>query len=267
MTPLQLSTLTREEMEDRFYEGVSPFWCEGGFIRTDNFKHGESMPSPVEAARSGSIEICDQIVRSGADLGFWMNPQSEVPNPPTPSSLSVSSQIHAALQTRDHEMLEHLLKLGFEPNTMPLADPTRCSTPAMATIIYNTTFNSIAFDILCQHPIIDLEIRTPVHRVHILHFAVATLDLGLLKHVSARTALQNAGETALGHTLLHIACMPANASQIQRYSQLVCQFINESRNLSAENDIDSRHPNPHTSIWKLSQTLNLRSKSAKSKPR
>ncbi|PVH81607.1 hypothetical protein DL98DRAFT_514499 [Cadophora sp. DSE1049] len=238
----QLSTLTREEVEDRFYEGVAPFWCEEGFVRADYHHHGESMPSLVEAARSGSIEIFDRLIEAGADRSFWMRPQVEVPDPPTSSSLSVSSPLHAALQIRDYQMLERVLEWGFDPNTMPLANPTRCFTPAMATIIYCTTFDKSAFDFLCQQPNIDLDIRTPVYRVHILHFAVATLDLELLKHVSAQTPLQNAGETALGHTLLHIACLPANASQVQRHSELICKSINESRDLRARNDAFSRHP-------------------------
>ncbi|KAH7393501.1 hypothetical protein BKA64DRAFT_89405 [Cadophora sp. MPI-SDFR-AT-0126] len=238
----QLSTVTREEVEDRFCEGVAPFWCEEGFTRANYHHHGESMPSLVEAARSGSIEIFDRLMEAGAERTFWTKPQSEVPNPPTSSSLSVSSPIHAALQTRDYQMLERVLEYGFDPNTMPLANPTRCFTPAMATIIYHTTFDQIAFDILCQQPNINLEIRTPVYNAHILHFAVATLDLDLLKHVSAQTPLRTAGETALGHTLLHIACMPANASQVQRHSEIICKSIHESRDLRAHNDIFARRP-------------------------
>ncbi|KAL2068041.1 hypothetical protein VTL71DRAFT_16139 [Oculimacula yallundae] len=243
----QLSTLTREEVEDRFYEGVAPFWCEEGFVKADYFKNGDSMPSLVEAAKSGSFKIFDRLLATGADCTFWTKPQLEMPNPPTSSSLSVSSPTHAALQMGDLGMLKHLLRLGFDPNTMPLANPTRCFTPAMATIIYGKPFNGVAFDILCQHPDINLELRTPVYRVHILHFAVATLNLDLLRHVSARTPLQNAGETALGHTLLHIACMPANASQVQRHSELVCQSINECRDLCGSNDIYSRLPQLHQS--------------------
>ncbi|KAK0099714.1 hypothetical protein ONS95_013393 [Cadophora gregata] len=238
----QVSTLTREEVEDRFYEGVAPFWCEEGFVPLDYHRHGESMPSLVEAARSGSVEIFDRLMEAGADRSFWMRPQVEVPKYPTSSSLSVSSPLHAALQTQDYQMLERILECGFDPNTMPLANPTRCFTPAMATIIYHTAFDKAAFDFFCQQPNIDLEIRTPVYGVHILHFAVATLDIDLLKHVSARTPLRNAAETALGHTLLHITCMPANASQVQRHSELICKSINESRDLRAQNDVFSRHP-------------------------
>ena len=238
----QISRLTREEVEDRFYEGVAPFWCEEGFVRADYHHHGGSMPSLVEAARSGSIEVFDRLIEAGADRSFWMRPQIEVPNPPTSSSLSLSSPIHAALQTRDYQMLERVLEWGLDPNTMPLANPTRCFTPAMATIIYRTEFDKGAFDVLCQQPDINLEIRTPVYQVHILHFAVATLNLDLLKYVSAQTRLRNAGETALGHTLLHIACMPANASQVQRHSETICKSINESRDLRARNDPFSRQP-------------------------
>jgi hypothetical protein len=253
----QMSGLTLEEVEDRFWDGMAPFWCEEDFIKADFYPHGEAAPSLVEAARCGSIEIFDHIWAAGADASFWMAPQFKlpsqddhnfiqeqddirpqfvVPEPPTPSSLSISTPVHAALQNRDVEMLKHLLTAGFDPNTMPLANPTRCFTPLMGTIIHHSTFSRSEFDILISHPSININLRTPIYGVHILHFAVAVLDLDMLKYVAVHTPLKNAGVTALGNTLLHIACMPSDALAVQRHAEIIYDSIHETRDLHASND-------------------------------
>ena len=41
----------------------------------------------------------------------------------------------------------------------------------------------------------------------------------------------NAGTTALGHNLLHVACMPANVYQIQLHSELIFRSIHETRDV------------------------------------
>jgi hypothetical protein len=200
------------------------------------------MPSLVEAARSGSIEILNMLLAAGADASFWMSPHFYVPEPPTQSSLSISSPLHAALQIKDMKMLKYLLDIDFDPNIMPLANPTRCFTPLMATIIYSEDFNQEAFDLLCSYPNTNSEVRTPVYGVHLLHFAVAGLNLDMLKHVASKVPLRNAGLTALGHTLLHIACMPSNALEVQRHSEIIYRSIHETRDLHARNDPHARCP-------------------------
>jgi len=200
------------------------------------------MPSLVEAARTGSIEIFDMLLEAGADASFWMSPYFYVPESATESSLSVSSPLHAALQGRNIDMLKHLLDIDFDPNIMPLANPTRCFTPLMATIIYSEDFDKEAFDLLCSYPETNSEIRTPIYGVHILHFAVAGLNLEMLKHVVSRIPLYNAGLTALGHTLLHIACMPSDALEVQRHSKIIFQSIHETRDLHAWSDPHAHCP-------------------------
>jgi ankyrin repeat protein len=232
----QISSITLEEVEDRFWDGMAPFWCEEAFTPATFYHHGESMPSLVEAARHGSIDMFDMLLEAGADASFWMSPQFFVPDPPTESSLSVSSPLHAALESRDNDMLRHLLDICLDPNVMPLANPTRCFTPLMATVIHSETFNKHAFDLLCSYPETNAEIRTPIYGVHLLHFAVAALNLETLKHVSSRIPLRNAGTTALGHTLLHIACMPSDALEVQRHSEIIYKSIHETRDLHARND-------------------------------
>jgi hypothetical protein len=215
---------------------MAPFWCEEAFTPTSFYHHGESMPSLVEAARSGDIDMFDMLLEAGADASFWMSPQFYVPDPPTESSLSVSSPLHAALQVRDNEMLKHLLDIDFDPNVMPLANPTRCFTPLMATIIYSEKFNKDAFDLLCSYPETNSEVRTPIYGVHLLHFAVAALNVDMLKHVASKLPHFSAGTTALGHTLLHIACMPSDALEVQRHSEIIYKSIHETRDLHARND-------------------------------
>lgn len=237
----QLAPLTREEMEDRAWDGMAPFWCEEGFTPIDFYRHGESMPSLVEAARCGSIQIFDMLLKAGADASFWMRPRTQLQEcRPGISSLSVSSPLHAC---NDEAMLQHLLELGFDPNIMPLANPTRCLTPLMVAVIQHDKFNK-AFDILCSYPSIDLDLRTPVYDVHLLHFAVATLDLDMLKLIETKISLSSAGKTKLGHTLLHIACLPPNARAVQRHSEAIYQSIHETRDLHAQNDPHADLPPP-----------------------
>ncbi len=230
----QTAPLTVEELEDRYWDGMAPFWCEEGHAPLNFYKGGEGMPALVEAARNGSIEIFEQLMEAGADASFWLKKQKNLPNPPTPSSLSVSSPIHAALQSRDVQMLRFLLERGFDPNLMPLATPTRCFTPLMATLIYHENFYEEAFDELAKQKEIDFDVRTPVYGVHVLHFAVATLNLELLRYVVHFIPLEKAGVTALGQNLLHIACLSPNSRAVNRESKAIFESIHETRNLHAQ---------------------------------
>lgn len=232
----QLAPLTTDELEDRSVEGIAPFWCEEGFTRWEFLPNGDALSSLIVAAKVGSIEIFDQLMTAGADASFWMR---QFPTPPilsSHSSFCISTPLHAAIEARNHGMVRHLLDLGFDPNVMPLANPTRCVTPLMATITACDPFNQEAFDILMSCPRINPYILTPVYRVHILHFAVARLDIGMLKHVISK--IPQVWTTALGHRLLHIACMPANSLHIQRHSIDISSSIHDTRDLSHENDPD-----------------------------
>jgi hypothetical protein len=232
----QISTLTGEEVDDRRWDGLAPFWCEEGFTSSSFWKHGKSMHSLVEAAGLGHIEDFDLLLEAGADATFWRRPRLFVPEPPSASSLCISTPTHAAIENGRHSMLRHILDLGFDPNTMALSNPTRCVTPLMATILHLNKFDKESFDILSMRPNINFEIRTPIYDVHLLHFAVAKLDLSMLKHVVSFVPLRNAGTTALGHTLLHIACMPSRNNQIQQRSHIILESIHETRNTREEND-------------------------------
>ncbi|EPE30161.1 Ankyrin repeat-containing protein [Glarea lozoyensis ATCC 20868] len=235
----QISSLTKEEVDDRRWDGLAPFWCEERFTPSSFWKHGASMHSLVEAAGLGDVEDFNLLLEYGADASFWMTPHLFVPEPPSSSSLCISTPIHAAIEHGKHSMLRHILDLGFDPNTMALANPTRCVTPLMATLLHHDRFDKESFDMLSMQPNINFEIRTPIYGVHLLHFAVAKLNFTMLRHVVSFVPLRNAGTTAIGHTLLHVACMPSRNVQIQRRSDIIMRSIHETRDTRAENDINA----------------------------
>jgi hypothetical protein len=101
----QLAILTMEEVEDRFWEGLAPFWCEEGFTPTEFYPHGNALSSLIEAAKSGSIRIFDQLMAAGADKEFWMKSHASWRQ----SSLCVSTPLHAAVMVRI--FFEHLFSL------------------------------------------------------------------------------------------------------------------------------------------------------------
>jgi hypothetical protein len=232
----QMSSLTYDEIEDRMVDGLAPFWCEENFTAKNYYRHGDQIPSLVAAAASGSVEIFDILLQSGADASFWMRPQFFVPRMVTHSSLCVSSPVHVAIENGHVDMIQHLLKFGFYPNVMPLANPTRCLTPLMTTIIQPGPFNKTIFDILAHQPGIQFNLRTPIYDVHLLHLAVAKLDLPMLQHITSFIPLHHAGLTALKHTLLHIACLPKSSNEINRHSKDIHLSIHETRDLDPAND-------------------------------
>ena len=102
----------------------------------------------------------------------------------------------------------------------------------MATVVCCESPKFEAFDLLLSYSTIDRDQRTPIYNVHILHFATALLSPSLLVRVSASKSLKNAGKTALGHTLLHVACLPLDDTYIQISSEKVYQSIHNVCTLS-----------------------------------
>ncbi|KAI4182812.1 MAG: hypothetical protein LQ348_004798 [Seirophora lacunosa] len=228
----QLSTITEEEVKDRYEDCIARFWTEPYLRPLDQIQQGDVIPAFVEAAQGSSIEIINLLLSASADISFWCSEPTALPTNPTASSLAVSTPLHSAVWSRNADMLRHLLAKGLNPNTMPLAAPTRCITPAMATIVHCDPWNQEAYEVLRHHPKFNPYARTPVYSVHLLHFAVATLSLPLIETISAHVPTSHAGKTALGHTLLHVACMPLDERYIQMHSEAVYRSIHETRNLS-----------------------------------
>lgn len=246
----QISVITQGEVEDRFQDCVGKFWTECVSRPLSQIPYGDAIPAVVEAAQRGCVDSVELLLQSGADVSYWLSRQTELPVPATVSSLAVTTPLHSAIWSRNTEILRYLLNNGFDPNAMPLAAVTRCITPAMATITYCDTWNQAAWDCLRIHPNFDPSIRTPIYSVHILHFAVARLSLSLLEVIVQAVSLAEAGTTALGHTLLHIACLPLDERFIQMHSEAVYKSVHETRNLSElEGCLKARHDNPQTNNY------------------
>lgn len=142
-----------------------------------------------------------------------------------PSALALSTPLHAAIASDNLNMLSVLLDRGFSPNARALITGSLAVTPAQYAIILGQLE---AYSLLKAHKSCDVSILTPIYGVHILHFATALLRLGLVKAIGL--PLSSASLTSLGHTLLHIACLPYNGDYVQS-SQRIEQSIHEVRNL------------------------------------
>ncbi|KAI4181543.1 MAG: hypothetical protein LQ346_006747 [Caloplaca aetnensis] len=251
----QLSSLTPGEVKQRFECPLpSNFWSEVNFRTLCPVENADSIPALVAAAEKPDLTILQSLLDApGTDTSFWtLQPQPrDIPSPATPSSLAIASPLHAAIRGRNLPALSLLLSQGFNPNVLPLAAPTRCITPAMATIVCCDPWNADAYNTLRQHSLLDLGIRTPVYNVSLLHFAVARLDLQALKTIAADVPLSSAGRTALGHSLLHVACLPLDESWVQMHSEPIFKSCRETRNLS-EMDIAAEGPGDYVQarrVW------------------
>ena len=228
----QISAITWDEISDRFADCVARFWTEPKLRPLAQIPYGDAVPAPVEAAQCGCIDSLESIIRAGADITFWLHEQQQLPSPASISSLAVVTPLHSAIWSRNTAALEYLLSRGFNPNAMPLAAITRCITPAMATIVHCDPWNEAAWRLLQRQPTFNPTLRTPIYNVHILHFAVARLSISILEAIVDDVPIDSAGTSALGHTLLHVACMPLDERFINMCSKAIYDSIHETRDLS-----------------------------------
>ena len=228
----QSEPLTQKEIFTRRMTRAR-FWSSENFVSTSSVPW--TAPTALEtAATTGSLEILDQILDAHPDTTWWLGESTacSIPIDPLHSFLSTSTPIHAAIKAGHNDVLMYLLDKGFNPNTLPLSTITQCISPLMATIVCCEPPNLEAFDLLLSYSRTNRDQRTPIYNVHILHFATALLSPSLLVSVSASIALNNAGTTALGHTLLHVACLPLDDTYIQIFSERVYQSIHNVRTFS-----------------------------------
>lgn len=125
-------------------------------------------------------------------------------------------------------MTRHLLSKGFSANVFPLAAITFCLNPVMATLVLAPTPDRMAM-YEAVSPYADCTLRSKIFNIHILHHAVATLDINLVQRVEKDVPLSEAGRTALEHTLLHIACLPPGQKHLNSLSSKIDQSIHDLR--------------------------------------
>jgi ankyrin repeat protein len=130
----QTAPITEIETEERMYS-IAPFWRFPAATQLDLFPGGDEMHSLVAAARQPSTQILDRLLRAGADALFWMSEESTEPDYPNPSSLAVTTPLHAAIESGNISMIHHLLASGFDANIIATSTPCSGLTPLMATFL------------------------------------------------------------------------------------------------------------------------------------
>ncbi|KAJ5745900.1 hypothetical protein N7520_011082 [Penicillium odoratum] len=233
--PVQLRTdqavpLLEGELEVR-HKSRCRFWAESSFPRIDWPTNNPPHPLSV-AIEAGNMEIYKYLVDHGSDESAWVDTQKYVSvadDLPT-SYFVVQSPLLTSIKNEDISAVRFLLDRGHRPDTFPMVLVTRCMNSVMATLAKRNPWLE-GFDLLAPHA--DLSLLTPIFQCHLLHFAVATLDLSLIRHVidtmGGPAAAQAVSPTALGHTLLHIASLPIDDSVVNMHSQKIYSSIHEFR--------------------------------------
>ncbi|KAF7154936.1 hypothetical protein CNMCM5623_003194 [Aspergillus felis] len=238
----QTAPLTAAEIEER-RGGFPRFWTEPN-VPAQRLRMNAALTALEVAAAMGDVSGLDALRAAGADESAWFTEEEEgemvelsEEAGEAPSALSTSSPVHQALQAGQVDMLRHLLaRCGYSPNYRPRAAPTVALPPASFGIarcdLGNPGVQQCLVELLA-HPKLNLGLRTPVFGVHVLHFAAARHDPDLLGWLAGHIpgGLKAAGTTALGHTLLHITCLPLTADQIAGRNPAVARSIHCARTL------------------------------------
>lgn len=223
--------LTTEEIASR-RSRISPFWTEACDMEIDYSDDGALLHSVLMAATT-SPEMLVSAWNSGADTSHWTHLETQMILPDEielcPSQLSISTPLHAAIAAANPATLKTALDLGCSPNTRAFITGSQALTAAQYAIILGDTD---AWSTLLAHPGTGASIITPVFCVHAMHFAAALLRPDLLRLLGTR--LKDVGRTALGHTLLHIACLPHDEQAVQANALKVQQSIHDSRRVRTQ---------------------------------
>jgi len=259
----QTAPLTAHEIATR-RKAFSRFWSESE-LPTQRFRSLPARTTLETAASVGDVQLFDQVRAAGPDESWWMIDPTpdQLPETLTHSVLCTSSPCHEAIIAGKTNMLRHLLALGYSPNILPLAAPTRSFPPHMTAIAFCNPPNLEAYDTLAQYAKADLTLRTPIFSIHVLHLATARLDVPLLQHLinNPNTPLEAAGTTALGHTLLHISTLPLTDAHINIFSTKIFHSIHDVRTLDTQRwlpfDLNLRNPARRSILYSAEADLLL----------
>ena len=233
--PVQLRTdqaapISETELEAR-RKSRCRFWAEPRFPRSN--WPTNNPPHPLSAAiECGDTAIYEYLVDHGSDESAWLDIRKYAPlDDDLPASyFVVQSPMLTCIKNEDKSALQFLLDRKHRPDIFPMVLVTRCMNPLMVTLSKRNPWLE-GFDMLA--PRADLSLLTPIFQCHLLHFAVATLNLPLIQHVidtiGGPTVAQAVPPTALGHTLLHIASLPIDDSVVNMHSRKIYLSIHEFR--------------------------------------
>jgi ankyrin repeat protein len=219
---------------------VARFWTEPHKTGL-SYSLEHQLLHPVIRAGTSTPDILDQLLASSADASLWLGPDVRDILPDeeelSSSALALSTPLHAAIASNNITMLRALLNRGFNPNSRALITGSLALTPAQYAI---TIGNFEAYAVLDTHDRLGRDILTPVFHVHSLHFAAALLRKDLMQ--ATKIALSSVAPTKLGHTLLHVACLPHSLTEVQT-SEKVEQSVHDIWSLRETSGILRRREN------------------------
>lgn len=229
---LEIAPLTKDEFDHRL--GFrTPFWHNTRYppLPLKRFRMGRTALERCVSLLTESEEIIDLLIAAGADTSAWTRHYTSIPtNAPPISYLSPTSPLHEAIKAGHIPTIQHLLHHGHSPSIFPLSNPNACLNALMSSLLINPP-NLETFRLLLAHAEKDARLLTPVIQISILHLATATLSLPILKLAASAFPIPEAQPTALGHTLLHIACLPASDAHTEHHAPSIYASIHDMRSL------------------------------------
>ncbi|KAJ6044262.1 uncharacterized protein N7446_002459 [Penicillium canescens] len=231
----QTQPLTQAELDER-RTSFPRFWTEPN-VPGQRLRMNKGITALEVAAGLGFEDLFALVREAGADGSAWISASGQANFDDTkPSSLSITSPIHEAIEHGQHAMLERLLNTyRYSPNYRAMAAPTVAFPPlsfALGRCDPNDPNIRACIKHLLAHPDIDLNLRTPIFEIHPLHLAVARHDPELLSFLPM--PLSSAGTTALGHTLLHIASLPLTSMSMNREIPDAVRSVHCARTLDSQ---------------------------------
>lgn len=226
----QAAAISEAELECR-RKSRCRFWAEPTFPVSD-FPTNNPPHALSAAIKTGNTAIYEYLVGHVSDESAWIDARKYAPlTDELPASyFVVESPMLASINSENKTAVQFLLDRGHKPDIFPMVLVTRCMNPLMATLAKRNPWLE-GFNLLAPHA--DLSLLTPIFQCHLLHFAVATLDLPLIQHVvntiGGPTVAQTVPPTALGHTLLHVASLPIDDSVVNMHAQKIYSSIHEFR--------------------------------------
>ncbi|OQE34399.1 hypothetical protein PENCOP_c018G08623 [Penicillium coprophilum] len=230
----QTQPLTQAELAER-RTSFPRFWTEPN-VPGQRLRMNKGITALEVAAGLGHEDLFALVRGAGADDSAWISASDQPDFDHTrPSSLSVTSPVHEAIEHGQHAMLERLLnEYHYSPNYRPMVAPTVAFPPlsfALGRCDPDDPNIRACIKHLLAHPDIELDLRTPIFDVHPLHLVVARHNPEILSFLPM--PLASAGTTALGHTLLHIASLPLTSMSLNRESSDAVRSIHCARTLES----------------------------------
>ncbi|KAF2439192.1 ankyrin [Karstenula rhodostoma CBS 690.94] len=208
-----------------------PFWSAP--VKGYPVRGQKPLLTALDAAVvSENIDLIEAVLDAGADTKAWTERHDAMPENPSVSFISPSTPLHRAIETGNTSVARLLLSKGFRVDVFPLAAVTRCLNPLMFSLATRSPDLSW-YALLSASPTAAHDQLSPIFKVHIAHIACATLSIAALEAVANHVPLSDVRPTALGHTLLHIACLPSNDDAINHFSPKIHQSIHDVRTLAA----------------------------------